>query len=171
MTIEVPTVGTYTIDPAKTQVSFATTHMFGAATVNGIFRLTSGTVEIIEPTSGSSVTAVVDAASIDTNNSAREAVVRSAALLNTAKHPSISFESNTVAVDEHGEWCINGTLTAKGGAAPVTFTVAESEITESGAHIVATCRVDRYAHGLKGSKGMVGRHLDVTVDAHAVRDA
>jgi polyisoprenoid-binding protein YceI len=171
MAIEVPTVGTYTIDPAKSRVSFAVTHMFGAGTVTGTFDLTSGSVEIIEPSARSSVTAVVDAASIATNNSARETVVRSAALLNTSKHPSISFDSSAVSVSDSGEWTISGTLTAKGGAAPVTFTITESEITEDGAHIVAGCQVDRYAHGIKGSKGMVGRLIDVTVDAHATRNA
>jgi polyisoprenoid-binding protein YceI len=171
MTIEVPTVGTYTLDPAKSKVTFAVAHMFGAGTVNGTFALTSGSVEITDPASESSVTAVVDAASIATNNSAREAVVRSAALLNTAKHPSISFESSAVSAADGEQWTVSGTLTAKSGAAPIVFAISQSDVTESGAHIVASAQVDRYAHGIKGSKGMVGRLIDITVDAHAVRDA
>jgi polyisoprenoid-binding protein YceI len=70
-TSTLPKAGTYTIDPAHTEVGFVARHLIGTK-VRGRFTDASGTFTVSENPEESSVEAEVKTASIHTNQSMRD---------------------------------------------------------------------------------------------------
>jgi polyisoprenoid-binding protein YceI len=160
----IPPPGRYVIDPARSRIGFTTKHQFGLGTVRGSFAVRSGEVTITDPPAGSTLRAVADAASFDSGNKAREKKVLSKTLLDVERHPDIEFVSTAVTDNGAGTWTLRGVITARGGRAPAEFTITQATKSGSGFAVVASGRVDRYAHGITAMKGMAGRHLDLTAE-------
>src|SRR6185437_9349404 len=139
------------IDPSRSVITFSAKHQFGLGTVHGSFALRSGAIELAEPGTESRVTAVADAGSYASGSSARDRKVLSATFLDAERHPDIGFASTHAELDAAGTWHLHGVLTARGGAAPVVFTVV------------------RYAHGITALKGLAGRYLRLTATIRAQR--
>ena len=103
----------YKIDPAHSAATFAVRHMV-ISNVRGSIPAVSGSIVLdTENPSACSVHAVLDPASIDTDNKTRDADLKSANFLNVAKFPKIEFVSTRV---EHGKngWVAYGKLTLHG---------------------------------------------------------
>jgi polyisoprenoid-binding protein YceI len=167
-TVSIPPTGTYKLDPAASSVRFATKHMFGLAGVTGTFKISSGEIIIADPVTSSTATAVIDAASFATGSAARDKDVKSANFLHVQEHPEITFHSTEL--EESGEgWLLRGQITARGNSARADVTLNEVRADDNGLTIRATCRVDRYAHGITKKKGMAGRYLDLEIAASATR--
>jgi len=115
------TAGTWDIDPVHSDVSFSVRHMM-VSKVRGRFGSFSGQITTAEDITGSSVTATIDATTIDTNNEQRDNHIRSADFFDVANHPTWSFASNAVSVDD-GELRVDGELTIKGVTRPVTLSL------------------------------------------------
>jgi polyisoprenoid-binding protein YceI len=115
------TAGTWDIDPVHSEVSFSVRHMM-VSKVRGRFGSFSGQIVTGEDVTGSSVTATIDATSIDTNNEQRDNHIRSADFFDVANHPTWSFASSAVRVDD-GELRVDGELTIKGATRPVTLSL------------------------------------------------
>jgi polyisoprenoid-binding protein YceI len=113
--------------------------------------------------------AVADSASFASGSKGRDKKVRSKTFLYVDNHPDIAFESTAARVDQSGVWTLQGTITARGVAAPVEFTVSEAAMSQDELALTATATVDRYAHGITAMKGMAGRRLQLTVEIRAVR--
>jgi polyisoprenoid-binding protein YceI len=64
---------------------------------------------------------------------------------------------------------VQGSITARGTAAPVDLTIIEIAEHDGGITVRATATVDRYAHGLTKGKGLAARDLHVQLIAHANR--
>ncbi len=85
----------YKIDPVHSSISFKVRHFFSY--VNGNFTKFEGTIRVDpDHPEKSSVTATIDAASIDTQNEKRDADLRSADFFDVAKYPRITFKSKSV---------------------------------------------------------------------------
>jgi polyisoprenoid-binding protein YceI len=104
--------GTWDIDTTHSDVSFSVRHMM-VSKVRGQFRRFSGEIVTGEDLSGSSVTATIDADSIDTGNDQRDGHVRSADFFDVANHPQWTYRSTGVRVDGD-EIVVDGELTIKG---------------------------------------------------------
>ncbi|NUS82503.1 MAG: YceI family protein [Streptomyces sp.] len=163
-TTTTPRLGRYTIDTAKSSISFKSRHLFGLLPVRGTFAIRGGTVEVAEPVSGSRVHAEVDAASFRTNHARRDAAVRSVAFLDTDRHPLITF-----AADHVDTTTVSGTLTACGLSRPADLSIVRSEVLADAFTVRATTRVDRTAFGVTAARGMAGRHLNLTLEIRCVR--
>ena len=137
--------------------------------MHGSFALRSGAIELAEPGTESRVTAVADAGSYASGSSARDRKVLSATFLDAERHPDIGFVSTRAELDAAGTWHLHGVLTARGGAAPVVFTVVEAQSSENELTLTATATVDRYAHGITALKGLAGRYLRLTATIRAQR--
>lgn len=162
--VTAPEPGRYRLDPRRSTIAVRTRHLLGLSTVRGSFELRGGHIVVTEPADGSSVEAVADAASFSSGNPARDKKVRSSALLNADHHPDLGFVSGSVS--RTGDiWTVHGTLTARGASAPLQLTVIDTTEAPDALTIIATGRVDRYAHGITGVKGLAGRRLDVTITA------
>jgi hypothetical protein len=65
---------------------------------------------------------------------------------------------------------LSGTVTAHGTTVPVDVVIDRLTPEEDGMRVHARAEhLDRYAFGVTGSKGMVGRHLDLDFDVLARR--
>lgn len=103
---------TWQIDTAHTSVSFSVKHMM-VANARGRFDIKEATVEIDEANpENSKVTALIDAASVDTREAQRDQHLRSADFFDVEHYPYLKFESTRVAVDG-GDIAITGDLTIK----------------------------------------------------------
>lgn len=113
-----PSAGTWAIDPSHSTVQFVVRHMM-VAKVRGRFASFDGTVTIGEEPSVSSVTASIDAASIDTGDSKRDEHLRSADFLDVEQYPTLAFASRAVRDNGDGTYTVEGDLTIHGSTRPV----------------------------------------------------
>jgi polyisoprenoid-binding protein YceI len=104
--------GTWDIDPVHSDVSFTVRHMM-VSKVRGRFANFAGEIVTGADLTGSSVTATIEADSIQTGNDQRDAHVRSADFFDVENHPRWTFRSTGVRVDGD-EIVVDGELTIKG---------------------------------------------------------
>jgi polyisoprenoid-binding protein YceI len=159
-----PQLGRYEIDTGRSTVTFRTRHLFGLAPVRGRFAIRGGTVDVAEPLAASAVHAEIDAASFHTRNPQRDASVRSAGLLDVARHPVITFTSDRVDGRE-----LTGTLTVRGVTRPVSLSVGPPAVSPQSFTVRATTRIDRTEFGVTGYRGLAGRYLDLSLEVQCVR--
>ena len=167
--IQIPPAGTNLLDPDRSTVAFTTRHMFGAGAVKGTFTVASGEVVVTAPPTGSSVYVEIHAGSFDSGSRRRDKDVHSKRFLHVEKYPVITFRTTEVRRQPDGTWTLLGTLTARGGPAPVELAVTSATAAGSSLSITASGTVDRYAHGITGAKGMAARHLRIEISANASR--
>ena len=111
---------TYAIDPQHSQVDFGIKHM-AISTVRGRFAITDGTVDLDKSNvAGSSVTATINVASVDTGEAARDTHLRSADFFDTTKFPTATFKSTKLTKTGEG-YDVIGDLTLHGVTKPVTL--------------------------------------------------
>ena len=113
--------GTWEIDPVHSEVSFMVRHMV-VSKVRGRFDRFSGTIVIDQDLARSSVTATIDASSINTTEPNRDNHVRSADFLDVENFPNITFRSTAVR-SEGGGFFLDGVLTIRGATRQVTLDV------------------------------------------------
>jgi polyisoprenoid-binding protein YceI len=113
----------FKIDQAHSSAHFVVRHMM-VTNVRGGFRSVNGSV-VYDPgnPAASSIEAVIDAASINTNDDQRDAHLRSADFLDVEKYPTITFKSSKVEPAGDGEWKATGDLTIHGVSRPVVLKV------------------------------------------------
>lgn len=159
--------GRYRLDLDRSQVRYSGKHMFGLGTVHATFSIEDGQIEVAEPMEASNATVVVDAASFRSNNARRDKDVRSSGLLDVTNYPKITFATQQLRRSSE-EWLASGTLSAHGHTVPVQ--VRLDRVVQEGNGIRMHGRaehLDRTAFGITGSRGMVGRYLDIELDAFA----
>jgi polyisoprenoid-binding protein YceI len=166
---QIPTTGTYTVDPANSTVAFTTRHMFGTGTVKGTFSVQSGRVVISDPPTESSVQADIRADSFASGNKQRDKDVRSKKFLHVEHFPLISFRAARASRTAGETWTLPGTLTARGVNAPLELTITSVTEADGKLSVTASGTVDRYAHGITGYKGIAARRLEIEITATATR--
>ena len=114
--------GKWDIDAVHSEVAFTVKHMM-VSKVRGRFDKFEGTIVTGEKPEESSVTASIDATSINTNNEQRDGHVRSADFFEVEKHPTWTFASTAVRDLSADGFKLDGDLTIKGVTKPVTFDV------------------------------------------------
>ena len=114
-------VGTWDIDPVHSEVSFTVRHMM-VSKVRGRLGTFSGEIVTAPEFGASTVTAAVDASSIDTGNGQRDGHVRSADFFDVETHPTWTFRSTALRPDGD-DLLLDGELTIKGVTRPVSFSL------------------------------------------------
>lgn len=111
-TVRTPTLaaGRWVADPVHSDISFRVRHM-GVGRVRGTFALGSAELTVGDDTQ---VTAVIDAASVQTGNEQRDQHVRSADFLDAERHPTIGFTSTGVRDFARDAFTLVGELTVHG---------------------------------------------------------
>jgi polyisoprenoid-binding protein YceI len=111
---------TWTLDKNHSQANFEIRHM-GVSNVRGsISGVTGAIVWDEKDPSKSSVTATLDATTVNTNNDARDKDLKSPTFFNVEKFPTITFRSTSVS-KVGGKLHIIGDLTLAGVTKPVTL--------------------------------------------------
>jgi len=116
-------MGTWQLDPYHTQVEFSAKHL-GMMTVRGYFDDVSATADIDpQHPESASVEVTMSAASIRTNNPARDNDLRSENFLDVEHYPQITFKSSRVESAGTDRYNLTGDLTIRGNTRPVTLVV------------------------------------------------
>ena len=116
-------MGIWQLDPYHTQVEFSAKHL-GMMTVRGYFDEVGATADIDpEHPENASVEVTISAASIRTNNPARDNDLRSSNFLDVEIYPVITYKSTSVGPAGPDRYTLTGELTIKGNTRPVTLQV------------------------------------------------
>lgn len=170
----------WTLDRSHSTVGFSIRHLVFSK-VRGRFRDFGGAVEL-DGDAPVSVTATVQAASIDTAEADRDAHLRSPDFFDAESFPTLSFASTRLATKGAGAWALTGDLTIHGVTKEVTFEVTTSGRAKDpwGNERIAfegTTRINRKDFGLTWSQTLetggllVGEDVDISLEVQAVRGA
>lgn len=172
--------GTWSIDPVHSDVSFSVRHMM-VAKVRGRFQGVTGTIVLAPDPAGSHVTAEIDMATIDTGNADRDNDVKSAAYLDVARFPTMTFRSGAVRTGTANRVEVEGELTVHGVTRPVTLWVEVNGFGKDAwggtrCGFTATTQIDRTDYGvttnmpLDGGGMVIGDTIQITLEIEATLD-
>jgi len=111
--------GSWTLDPARSEVLLKTRHTWGLAPLKGVFRQVTGNGTVTAAGDVSGVV-TVGAGSVDTKNKMRDKHLRSADFFDVANHPDLTFVADGV-MPANGGVQIAGRLTVRDRTRPVSF--------------------------------------------------
>lgn len=157
----------YKIDPGHSTVGFNVKHMM-VSTVHGRFSDFSGQIVYDDKDiSKSSVKVAIKAASVNTDNTARDNDLRGANFLDVEKFPEITFQSKSVEKKGDG-YVAHGTLTIHGVAKDVDlpFTLNGPLATPRGKVMGADAglTINRMDYGVSWSRSLDGGGVVVSND-------
>ncbi len=173
----VPLPGSYTIDPSHSSATFQVRHL-GLSKVRGGFESFSGTVEITEDPSQSSVQVSLDAASFTTGNDDRDGHVKGADFFDVDQYPTLAFRSTGVRQDGD-DWKVDGELTVRDVSRPVTLDVefegaGEDPWGNGRIAFTSSTEIDRDEFGITWNQALetggvlVGKTVKIAIDVQAV---
>jgi polyisoprenoid-binding protein YceI len=115
------TTGTWSADTAHSSVEFTVRHL-GLTKVRGRFNSFDATLTVGQDLAGSVLSARVDLASVDTNNTDRDDHLRGTDFFDVDAHPTMTFASTGITADGD-DYVVDGTLTLNGVTNPVRLEV------------------------------------------------
>jgi polyisoprenoid-binding protein YceI len=172
--------GVWNIDPSHSSIGFSLKHMM-IATVRGRFAEFSGAVSVDEQGT-TAITGLIQAASINTNESQRDEHLRSADFFDAATHPEIRFASTRITPAGDDRFVIVGDLTIKGVTREITL---DTDVNGAGVDPYGNERVALEARGeinrkdfglnwnqvLEAGGVLVGEKVKIVLDLSTVRAA
>ena len=165
----------FTLDERHTFPSFEISHI-GFSTQRGRFDKTSGKVQIDAEKKTGSIRIAIDANSIDTGLPELEEHLKKDNFFNTAKFPTITYESDKVSFDGNKPVKAEGTLTLLGVSKPVTLDITHFQC---GVHPVTkknVCGADavgsikRSDFGMKAFLPAVGDEVKILIQVEGFKD-
>ena len=119
--IEIPgyLTGTWTIDPAHSDVGFVIRHLM-ISNIKGHFTKFEGQIVTARDPLESQVTATIDMTSIDTANAVRDKHLRTADFFEVEKYPTMRYRSAGIRPDGDG-FLMEGDLALKGATLPIAL--------------------------------------------------
>ena len=182
--VNTPTLstGTWTADAVHSDVSFKVRHM-AVGKAKGTFELKSATLVVGENgIADASVTAVIDATSVDTKHDQRDAHVKSPDFLDVENHPVITFVSTDVKSRDGEDFVLAGNLTIRATTQPVDLAVeflGETVDAYGGtrAGFSATTSISRKSYGVSfeaafgAGNAVVADKVEISLELEFVKDA
>jgi polyisoprenoid-binding protein YceI len=176
----IPT-GTWTVDPAHSEVGFSVKHM-GIANVRGKFTAFEGTLEMKENLANSRAFGSVKAASVDTGEPQRDEHLRSPDFFNVEEFAEITFESTRVEAIDDESSRVYGNLTMHGITHEIKLDVRihGTDIdpwgnTRAGLDVVGTLKRSdfdmKFNQALGSGNVLVGDKVTVSLSISAVHQA
>ena len=138
--------GTWTLDPARSQVRLETRHTWGLLPLHGAFTTVSGTGTV---TASGDVTGTVTvaAASVETKNKQRDTHLRSKDFFDVDNHPDFTY--TVEGVKPAGDRVtVQGQLTVRDRTLPVPFDAVVSGFTDGEVQLDGELRVNRKDFGI-----------------------
>lgn len=151
----------HVLEPDAVDVALTTRHLFGLQQVVASVRLVTGEVHLDAAGVLVGVEADLDATSFASGSRSRDAAVASSRLLDSGQHPRLVFRSTGASATTDGGWQVEGTLTARGVTSPTTLTIGPH--VPGDRVVLASARIDRFAHGITAGRGLASRYLDVAI--------
>jgi polyisoprenoid-binding protein YceI len=176
------TAGTWTVDAVHSDVSFKVRHM-AVGKAKGTFALQSATLVVGDNgLADATVTAVIDAASVDTKQDQRNEHVKSADFLDVENHPTLTFVSTAVRDFDGEEFVLVGDLTIRGTTQQVELAVEYLGETvdaygSTRAGFSATTSISRKSFGVSfeaafgAGNAVVADKVELALELEFVKDA
>jgi polyisoprenoid-binding protein YceI len=173
------TAGTWSLDPTHTHIGFTVRHMM-VAKVRGSFGDFSAEITVGENPLESSLSAVVQMASIDTGNADRDGHLRTNDFFAIDEFPTMTLVSTSLVDNGDGTYTMNADLTIKGVTRPVAF---ELEFAGTGqdpwgntkAGFSASATINRKDFGIEWNAPLetggvlVGEQVKIEIDAEIAK--
>jgi polyisoprenoid-binding protein YceI len=167
---------TYKVDPTHSSVGFSIRHFI--SDVPGRFKDFSGTVVYDAGTpAASSVQFSIKAASIATDNDARDNHLKSPDFFDAAKYPTLEFASTKVVSAGANQLSVTGNLTIKGVTKSITIPVKVGGVMKQGesqkAGFSTTFTINRQDYNVawnkvvEGGGAMLGDDVEITIRIEA----
>ena len=164
-----PSSGVYMLDRAASTVGFT---MYGSAIFkikqNGNFKDFNGLVAY-DPArpADTRVDLTLAAASIDTQNSAHDQLLKSGEFFDVEHYPTIHFASESASLQPDGTLSVTGDMTIRGVTRRMTIPVTlprrrTLDGTTRGPAFESTFQIDRTEFGLNGSPSLHGFHVSIS---------
>jgi polyisoprenoid-binding protein YceI len=172
---------TWNIDPAHAVAEFKVKHMM-ISNVKGHFAKVTGRLILDESDlAKSKVTALIEAASIETRDAQRDAHLKSADFLHAEQFPSLSFTSTRVSLVRDGELAVEGDLTIRGITRKVAFSIegptppTKDPWGNTRVGVSATTKINRKDYGLTWNAALetggflVGDQVTITLEVEFIK--
>lgn len=163
----------YKIDAVHSQIGFKIRHL--VAKSSGRFTKFEGAITVdAKDMAKSKVEVTIDAASINTDNEARDKHLRGADFFDVEKFPTITFKSTAVKEVEKGKLQVTGDLTMHGVTKSITFPITNAG-TRAGmkpgsvvaGFIDGALKLNRNDFGIKTYPGVLGDDVEISLDIEA----
>jgi polyisoprenoid-binding protein YceI len=172
---------TWNIDPVHSVAEFKVKHMM-ISNVKGQFPKVTGSLTLDESNlANSRIETSIEAASIETRDSQRDAHLKSPDFLHVEKFPTLSFKSTNISQVRDGELAVEGNLTIRGVTRKVVFTAegptlpAKDPWGNTRIAASATTKINRKDFGLTWNTALetggilVGDEVTITLDVQFVK--
>ncbi len=177
---DLPAVGTWSLDPTHTAVTFVARHMM-VTKVRGSFGDVAGTIEVGETPEDTVVSVEVQLASVTTGAEDRDGHLRSADFFDVEQYPTMTFRSTGI-VPDGDTWKLTGDLSLHGVTRPITLDaeyhgVVNDPWGNAKAQFSATGEIEREAYGLTWNVALesggvlVSKKVKIEIEAQAALQA
>ncbi len=155
--------GTWIIEPAQSTARFCVRDKL-VATTRGTIPVRSGAVRLGADGAVESARVELDVDGIGTGNDHRDRDLRKPRFLSAVDHPVIVVESGPAPAVVEG-WRLAASLTARGATVPLDLVVELTDLQDGSARVRIVGRLDRTCLRMKVPTFIVGRMVDIDVDA------
>jgi polyisoprenoid-binding protein YceI len=155
--------GTWSVSDSRTRVTFAVRN-FGRP-VHGSVACRWGEVEVDEAGAPLRVAAELDLGSVDTGIAKRDADLRKPWLLDSDRHPTMSWTADRFTRGDDGRWTAEGVLRVRGTSTPLAVTGPVEVMADGWIRVRATGSLDRTAVGIRAPRFLIGRTIGIDVEA------
>lgn len=164
---------TYKIDAVHSEISFKIRHLL--AKTSGRFTKFAGTVKV-DPAdiSKSSVEVTIEAASLNTDNEARDKHLKTPDFFDVEKYPAITFKSTSVKEVAKGKLEVTGDFTLHGVTKRITFPITNAGTMpgmQPGSVIAGftdgAVTINRNDYGIKTYPGVLGDEVAISLNIEA----
>ena len=161
--------GSWTLDPARSEVRLKTRHTWGLLPLTAVFSQVTGSGTVTAAGEASGVI-TVGAASLDTRNKRRDEHLRSAAFFDVANHPDLTYTVDSVRPAADGAR-VEGRLTVRDQTRPAGF---DATVSTTGNEVTLDGQlpVNRSDYGLTWNMiGIASMHNTIVIHAVFTRAA
>ncbi|MDN5719329.1 MAG: YceI family protein [Corynebacterium sp.] len=173
--------GSYTIDPAHSEIGFTARHAM-VTKVRGSFTDFTGSATTEEGLGNASISVEIQAGSLDTRNADRDGHVKSADFFDVETYPTITFTSTGVEAEGDDHLLVTGDLTIKDVTKSVTVDFEfDGEVTDpwgnSRVGFEGSTEINRSDFGLtwnaplKSDGVLVSEKIKLNFDVSATKNA
>jgi polyisoprenoid-binding protein YceI len=179
--VELPTPGTYTLDPTHTRIGFVARHLM-VTKVRGHFAQFEGSITIAAEPKGSTADVTIQTISVETGTTDRDNHLRSGDFFEAEKYPEMTFRNARVVSQKGTDFTVVGDLTIKGITHDVQLAVELDGVVKdpygnTRLAVTATTEIDREAWGLTWNAAletggvMVSKKIAIEIESEAVLQA
>jgi polyisoprenoid-binding protein YceI len=167
---------TYTLDSNHTFPEFEVLHG-GYSLQRGAFSKATGKITLDRAAKKGALDVTIDTSTVNTNQAARDAVLKSERFFNVAQFPSMTFKSVSFRFDGDNVVGAEGELTILGVAKPVTLVVKDFKcgpspfnraVTMCGAEVAAA--IKRSDWGMKTGIPNIADDVKISIPVEAIKE-